>query len=127
MGPGTGQFVLKRVPETGSQHAPACPSFEPEAQQSGLGELLGDAVIEREPGKVELRVDFPWARTTGRCVARNEPQEAGANCGWLPFTASSRLRCFPQPVVGSQARRCVRQLDRQPWPEPDKPPHHLSS
>ncbi len=70
------QFVLKRMPETGSQHAPACPSFEPEAQQSGLGELLGDAVIEREPGKVELRVDFPWARTTGRSVARSEPHDA---------------------------------------------------
>lgn len=58
------------MPDTGNLHAPACPSYEPETQQSGLGELLGEAVFEREPGKFELRVDFPWARTTGRSVAR---------------------------------------------------------
>ena len=70
-------FVVKRMPDTGSRHDPACPSFEPEAQQSGLGELIGEAVLEREPGKVELRVDFPWTRTTGRSMARGEPQDAG--------------------------------------------------
>jgi hypothetical protein len=70
------QFVIKRMPDTGNRHAPVCPSYEPEAQQSGLGELLGEAVLEREPGKVELRVDFPWTRTTGRSVARAEPQDA---------------------------------------------------
>ena len=69
------RFVVKRMPDTRNRHAPACPSYEPEAQQSGLGELLGEAVLEREPGKVELRVDFPWARTTGRSVARSEPHE----------------------------------------------------
>ncbi|MDE2298463.1 MAG: DUF1173 domain-containing protein [Burkholderiales bacterium] len=70
-------FVVKRMPDTGSRHDPACPSFEPEAQQSGLGELIGEAVLEREPGKVELRVDFPWARTTGRSVVRGELQDPG--------------------------------------------------
>lgn len=69
------QFVVKRMPETGCRHAPSCPSYEPDAQQSGLGELLGDAVLEREPGKVELRVDFPWTRTIGRSVARSDPKE----------------------------------------------------
>lgn len=69
------QFVVKRMPDTGNLHAPVCPSYEPEALQSGLGELLGEAVLEREPGKVELRVDFPWTRTTGRSVTRAEPQE----------------------------------------------------
>jgi hypothetical protein len=69
------QFVVKRMPETGCRHAPTCPSYEPEAHQSGLGELLGDAVLEREPGKVELRVDFPWTRTNGRSVARGDPSE----------------------------------------------------
>jgi hypothetical protein len=69
------QFVVKRMPETGHRHAPSCPSYEPEAQQSGLGELLGDAVLEREPGKIELRVDFPWTRTNGRSTARGDPSE----------------------------------------------------
>lgn len=69
------QFVVKRMPDSGSTHHPGCPSFEPEVQQSGLGELVGEAVLESEPGRVELRVDFPWTRVTGRGVSRGEPQE----------------------------------------------------
>jgi Protein of unknown function (DUF1173) len=66
------QFVIKRMPETGSQHHPGCLSYELPAQQSGLGELLGEAVLESGPGAVDLRVDFPWTRTTGRTAARGE-------------------------------------------------------
>ncbi|MCM2296752.1 DUF1173 family protein [Rhodoferax sp.] len=70
------QFVIKRMPETGSQHHPGCPSYEPEFRQSGLGELVGEAVLESELGSIELRVDFPWTRTTGRGVPRGESQDA---------------------------------------------------
>lgn len=69
------RFVIKRMPDSGSAHHPGCPSFEPEAQLSGLGELIGDAVLESVPGQVELCVDFPWARMTGRSVPRGEPHE----------------------------------------------------
>lgn len=69
------QFVVKRMPDSGSTHHPGCPSYEPEVQQSGLGELVGEAVLEREPGRVELRVDFPWTRLIGRGVPRGEQQE----------------------------------------------------
>lgn len=69
------RFVVKRMPETGNQHITACPSFEPDAQQSGLGELLGEAVVEREVGKVELRVDFPWTHTKGRSLTRGEARD----------------------------------------------------
>src|SRR5690606_33183690 len=62
------QFVIKRMPDTGCQHHPSCPSFEPEHQQSGLGELVGEAVLELVPGQIQLRVDFPWTRTLGRSV-----------------------------------------------------------
>jgi hypothetical protein len=75
------QFVVKRMPDTGSDHLPSCPSFEPEAQQSGLGELVGEAVLELVPGQIQLRVDFPWTRTVGRSVPRgeaNEPSEVEA-------------------------------------------------
>jgi len=68
-------FVVKRMPDSGSAHHPGCPSYEPEAQQSGLGELMGEAVLESEPGRVELRVDFPWTRIIGRSVSRGEAQE----------------------------------------------------
>ena len=66
-----GRFVVKRMPDTGSLHHPGCPSYEPEAAQSGLGELMGDAVLELQPGQVELRVDFPWAHTLGTEQARH--------------------------------------------------------
>ncbi|TXT28013.1 MAG: hypothetical protein FD131_3393 [Rhodocyclaceae bacterium] len=69
------QFVVKRMPDSGSTHHPGCPSYEPEVQQSGLGELVGEAVLESEPGRVELRVDFPWTRVLGHGVPRGEPQE----------------------------------------------------
>ncbi|QDL38556.1 DUF1173 family protein [Rhodoferax sediminis] len=69
------QFVVKRMPETGSRHHPGCPSYEPELQQSGLGELVGEAVLESEMGSIELRVDFPWTRSTGRGVPRGQPQD----------------------------------------------------
>ena len=76
------QYVVKRMPETGSQHNPMCPSYEPESQQSGLGELIGDSVINRSPDLVELRVDFPFSRVPGRstrsCVAA-EPSEIASS------------------------------------------------
>ncbi len=58
------RYLAKRMPDTGSQHHPSCPSYEPASQQSGLGELVGDAVVESE-GAVELRVDFAWSRQAG--------------------------------------------------------------
>jgi hypothetical protein len=81
------QFVVKRMPDTGSRHDPVCPSFEPEARQSGLGELMGMAVREREPGQVELMVDFPWTRLSGHSAARGEPQPDPGEVG----TARKRM------------------------------------
>jgi hypothetical protein len=63
-------FVVKRMPDTGPTHHPTCPSYEPEAGTSGLGQLLGEAVIEHAPDSIELRVDFPLARVPGRAAAR---------------------------------------------------------
>ena len=58
------RYLAKRMPDTGSAHHPSCPSYEPAPQQSGLGELIGDAVVE-SGGSVELRVAFPWSRQAG--------------------------------------------------------------
>jgi hypothetical protein len=63
-----GNYVVKRLPDTGHQHHPTCPSFEPSPSQSGLGEVLGEAVIERAPDRVEVRLDFPPTRRIGRPV-----------------------------------------------------------
>ena len=39
------EYVVKRMPDTGHRHHPTCPSFEPEPGMSGLGELVGVAII----------------------------------------------------------------------------------
>jgi hypothetical protein len=62
-------FVIKRMPETGAEHRPTCPSYELPASESGLGEVLGEAIIERGQEGVELRLDFPLTRRVGRSFA----------------------------------------------------------
>jgi hypothetical protein len=71
------RYVVKRMPETGKDHHPSCPAYEPDGGYSGLGELAGDAVLETQPGRVELRVDFPWARVTGHAAAHGQRQDPG--------------------------------------------------
>ena len=66
------EYVVKRMPDTGNQHHPTCPSFEPEPGMSGLGELLGEAIIEHSPDQVEVRTDFPISRMPGRSMPRGE-------------------------------------------------------
>jgi hypothetical protein len=62
-------FVIKRMPETGSQHRPTCPSYELPASESGLGEVLGETIIERGPDGVELRLHCPLTRSIGHGFA----------------------------------------------------------
>jgi Protein of unknown function (DUF1173) len=69
-------FVIKRMPETGADHHPTCPSYELPPSESGLGEVLGEAIIERGPGDVELRLDFPLTRRGGRSFAMAERELA---------------------------------------------------
>ena len=66
------EYVVKRMPDTGNQHHPTCPSFEPEPGTSGLGELLGKAIIEHAPDQVEVRTDFPISRMPGKSMPRGE-------------------------------------------------------
>jgi hypothetical protein len=66
------EYVVKRMPDTGRQHHPTCPSFEPESGMSGLGELVGEAIIEHAPDQVEVRTDFAMSRLPGKAVPRGE-------------------------------------------------------
>jgi hypothetical protein len=70
-----GEFLIKRMPQTGHLHHVSCPSFEPAPGASGLGELLGEAIIEHTPERVELRTAFPLERRVGRSVAAGERAE----------------------------------------------------
>lgn len=67
------RYVVKRLPDSGHLHHPTCPSYEPPPGDSGLGEVLGDAVIERAPDRVEVRVEFPLTRRFGRPFAVGDP------------------------------------------------------
>lgn len=57
-------YVLKRMPETGSQHALTCVSYEPPAGLSGLGEVLGNAIRTNydDAGTTTLRLGFSLSR-----------------------------------------------------------------
>src|ERR1700687_2137324 len=68
-------YVVKRMPGTGHQHHATCVSYEPELGQSGLGELVGEAIIEHSPESIELCVDFPLSRVPGRTAARGAAQD----------------------------------------------------
>src|SRR4051794_30066747 len=67
------EFVVKRLPDTGERHHPTCPSYEPAPGESGLGEVLGEAVIERAPDRIEVRLEFPLTRRLGRPVPAGDP------------------------------------------------------
>lgn len=54
-----GGFIVKRMPNTGSYHAPDCPSYEPPAEFSGLGQVLGSAITENPAtGETALKLGF---------------------------------------------------------------------
>lgn len=65
-----GGYVVKRMPETGNQHAASCPHFEPPADANGFGPLLGTAIREDPAtGLTALRVDFAMSRQPPRRTA----------------------------------------------------------
>ena len=64
-----GGYIVKRMPDTGSHHAPDCPSYEPPAEFSGLGQVLGSAITEDPAtGETTLKLDFPLAKMPGRSM-----------------------------------------------------------
>lgn len=65
-------YIVKRMPGTGDLHHATCQSFEPEPGTSGLGELIGEAIVEHAPDQVEIRTDFPLARVSGKAMPRAE-------------------------------------------------------
>lgn len=60
-------YIVKRLPDTGSHHAPDCPSFEPPPEVSGLRQVLGSAITEDPAtGETTLKLDFAMSKITGR-------------------------------------------------------------
>jgi hypothetical protein len=60
-------YIVKRMPKTGSLHAPDCPSYEPPPEASGLGQVLGSAITEDPAtGETTLKLDFAMSKLAGR-------------------------------------------------------------
>ena len=60
-------FIVKRMPNTGSHHATDCPSYEPPPESSGLGQVLGSAITEDPAtGETILKLDFSMSKIAGR-------------------------------------------------------------
>ncbi|MFO1219621.1 MAG: DUF1173 domain-containing protein [Burkholderiaceae bacterium] len=77
-------FIVKRMPGTGSRHAPDCPSYEPPPEASGLGQLLGTAIKEDPAtGETALRLGFSMSKLGGRATipAPGAPSDSVASDG----------------------------------------------
>ena len=61
--PAAGHLIVKRMPNSGGDHAPACDSYEPPAELSGLGQVMGTAIHEDpDAGLTALPFDGGGAR-----------------------------------------------------------------
>ncbi|MGV1988756.1 DUF1173 domain-containing protein [Agrobacterium sp. 22-221-1] len=73
------QYLIKRMPLSGRDHDPACPSYEPPHELSGLGPLIGNAIQIDASGKTDLKLDFSLTKRGPRGApgASAESSEAG--------------------------------------------------
>jgi len=69
-----GRFWLKRMPDTGRQHATGCASWEMPEEFSGRSDLYGSGFTYEE-NEVKLRLNFPLSRRGGQ----SPPPTAKAN------------------------------------------------
>ncbi|MGQ1273679.1 DUF1173 family protein (plasmid) [Acinetobacter baumannii] len=56
-------YVLKRMPNSANEHDFNCTSYEPPAEISGLGEVMGDAIKTDNDGNSILRFDFSLSKS----------------------------------------------------------------
>lgn len=63
------QYILKRMPNTGGDHAPHCDHYEPPPQLSGLGQVLGVAIREDVTTQITtLALDFSLSKGKPRTI-----------------------------------------------------------
>ncbi|CAG2138485.1 hypothetical protein LMG19282_01503 [Cupriavidus campinensis] len=69
------QFIIKRMPHSGASHAADCDSYEPPAELSGLGEVMGGAIqTNLADGLTTLKLDFALTKNGSRAA----PAPSGA-------------------------------------------------
>lgn len=65
-----GAFYLKRMPNTGKQHASTCTSWDTPDELSGRGDLIGTA-ISYEEEKIIVKIGFPLSKIGKRTTPQN--------------------------------------------------------
>lgn len=77
------QYVIHRMPNTGPAHTPDCDHFEPDEDLTGLGALVGHAIIDdQDTGLTSLKLGFPLSRGSSRLASEAmavEKSEVGAD------------------------------------------------
>ena len=77
------QYVIHRMPNTGPNHMPDCDHFEPDEDLTGLGALIGHAIIDdQDTGLTKLKLGFPLSRGASRLASEAmavEKSEVGAD------------------------------------------------
>lgn len=60
------RYIIKRMPDSGSSHQMACPSYESPSELSGIGDVMGSA-IQTNPndGTTALKFDFSMSQKAG--------------------------------------------------------------
>lgn len=62
-----GKYIIKRMPNTGGEHHATCDSYEPPAELSGLGQVIGTAIQENpDDENTVLKFDFSLTKVSGR-------------------------------------------------------------
>lgn len=71
------QLIVKRMPLTGGDHDPDCPSYEPPYELSGLGPLIGSAIqLDPGDGTVALKLDFSLTKMGKRSQTVGEASDS---------------------------------------------------
>lgn len=78
-------FVVKRMPDTGATHGPACESFEAPPGLSGRGEVNGQAIENTDDGSVKLKLAFSLRHNNPAEMENESSQKTTAK------TAGTRL------------------------------------
>jgi len=72
----SGKYAVKRMPNTGPDHAPGCDSYEPPPELSGLGHLMGTAIEESaEEGLTTLKLGFSLTKVAGKTAPSSNGSE----------------------------------------------------
>lgn len=89
------RFIVKRMPDTGMVHGTDCPSYLPPEALSGLGQVLGGAIIEHaETGVTALRLGFRMGKAD-----RNGPVPASGGEGGSDSVSADGTRLGMRAVL----------------------------